>query len=276
MSNERFGLIGWLLAFAVAVASIVIGFVWLPALQANALGLSWWDAICRAAGITRTAGYAGNANASAAVPTTIVWNKETLHAAASGNAERGKAVAAACAGCHGAEGISPSDAFPNLAGLPATVLYKQLDDYRTGKRENPIMQGMAAALDDQKVADVAAYFVSLPASAPAPAGASPSFVEASRPANVQGAAVSPRSLVALGNPTRSIAPCAACHGPFGFKEGAPPLEGQKGAYLKTQLDAFASGTRHNDINQQMREIARALNPAERDSLAEWYASQHRQ
>jgi len=267
---------GWFLTFAVVVAAIVIGFVWFPALQANALGLSWWDAICRAAGITRTAGYAGNANASAAVPTTIVWNKETLHAAASGNAERGKAVAAACAGCHGAEGISPSDAFPNLAGLPATVLYKQLDDYRTGKRENPIMQGMAAALDDQKVADVAAYFVSLPASAPAPAGASPSFVEASRPANVQGAAVSPRSLVALGNPTRSIAPCAACHGPFGFKEGAPPLEGQKGAYLKAQLEAFATGARHNDINQQMREIARALNPAERDSLAEWYASQHRQ
>jgi len=275
MNGERFGLMGWLLTFAVTAVAIVIGFVWFPALQANALGIGWWDAICRAAGITRTAGYTTTANASAAVPTTIVWNKDTLHAAVSGNAERGKALAAACAGCHGAEGISPSDAFPNLAGLPATVLYKQLDDYRTGKRENPIMQGMAAPLDDQKVADVAAYFASLPASAPAAGGASPSFVEASLPANVQGAAGSPRSLVAVGNPIRSIAPCAACHGPFGFKEGAPPLAGQKGAYLKTQLDAFASGTRHNDINQQMREIARALSPAERDSLAEWYGSQHR-
>jgi cytochrome c553 len=257
MTNERFGLIGWLLAFGVAVASIVIGFVWFPALQANALGLTWWDAICRAAGITRTAGYVATANASAAVPTTIAWNRETLHAAVSGNAERGKAIAAGCAGCHGADGISPSDAFPNLAGLPAPVLYKQLDDYRTGKRENPIMQGMAAALDDQKVADVAAYFASLPSKVRSAADAQP-------------------RLVAIGNPIRSIAPCAACHGPLGFKEGAPPLDGQKGAYLKTQLDAFSAGTRHNDINQQMREIARALSPTERDSLAEWYGKQHRE
>jgi cytochrome c553 len=251
MSNERFGLIGWLLAFAVAVASIVIGFVWLPAMQANALGIGLWDAICRAAGITRPAATAPIAGSSAVVPTTIVWNKDTLHAVASGDVQRGKALAAGCAGCHGAEGISPSDAFPNLAGLPAPVLYKQLDDYRTGKRENPIMQGMAAALDDQKVADVAAYFASLPAKVRSPADAPP-------------------RLVAIGNPTRSIAPCAACHGPLGFKEGAPPLEGQKGAYLKTQLEAFATGARHNDINQQMREIARALSATERDSLAQWY------
>ena len=82
------------------------------------------------------------------------------------------------------------------------------------------------------------------------------------------------SLVAIGSPLRSIAPCAACHGPLGFKDGAPSLGGQKGAYLKAQLDAFATGARHNDINQQMREIARALSPAERDSLAEWYGKQH--
>ena len=256
MTNERFGLIGWLLAFLIAIVSIVIGFVWFPALQANALGISWWDAICRATGITRTAGYASTPNASAAVPTTVVWNKQTLRAIASGDVQRGKALAAGCAGCHGAEGISPSDAFPNLAGLPADVLYKQLDDYRTGKRENPIMQGMAAALDDQKVADVAAYFASLPS-------------------NVRSPADAPPPLVAIGNPIRSIAPCGACHGPLGFKEGAPSLEGQKGAYLKAQLDAFSTGARHNDINQQMREVARALSPAERDSLAEWYGKPQR-
>jgi len=256
MTNERFGLIGWLLAFTIAIVSIVIGFVWFPALQANALGISWWDAICRATGITRTAGYASTPNASAAVPTTVVWNKQTLHAIASGDVQRGKALAAGCAGCHGAEGISPSDAFPNLAGLPAEVLYKQLDDYHSGKRENPIMQGMAATLDDQKIADVAAYFASLPSKARTPADAPP-------------------ALAAIGAPLRSIAPCAACHGPLGFKDGAPPLEGQKSAYLKAQLDAFATGARHNDINQQMREIARALSATERDSLAEWYGKPQR-
>jgi cytochrome c553 len=255
MSNERLGLTGWLVTFAVVVVAIVIGFVWFPALQANALNIGWWDAICRAAGITRTAASAPVPSSSAVVPTTVVWNIETLHAIASGDAQRGKALAVGCAGCHGAQGISPSDAFPNLAGLPAAVLYKQLDDYRSGKRQNPIMQGMAAALDDQKVADVAAYFASLPPNARSPADAPP-------------------SLVAIGSPLRSIAPCAACHGPLGFKEGAPSLGGQKGAYLKAQLDAFATGARHNDINQQMREIARALSPAERDSLAEWYGKQH--
>jgi cytochrome c553 len=257
MTNERFGLIGWLLTFAVVVVSIVIGFVWFPALQANALGLTWWDAICRAAGITRSAGSGPIADSSAAVPTKVVWSRETLHAVASGNAERGKALAAGCAGCHGAQGISPSDAFPNLAGQSEPVLYKQLEDYRSGKRQNPIMQGMAAALDDQKTADVAAYFASLPS-------------------KVRGPADAPPGLVAIGNPIRSIAPCAACHGPLGFKEGAPSLEGQKSSYLKAQLEAFATGTRHNDINQQMREIARALSASERDSLAEWYGSQHRE
>jgi cytochrome c553 len=190
------------------------------------------------------------------VPTAVVWNKETLQAAKSGDAQRGKALAAGCAGCHGAEGISPSDAFPNLAGLPPEVLFKQLDDYHSGKRENPIMQAMAAALDDQKVTDVAAYFSGLPSG------------------GYRGGEAPP-ALVAIGSPLRSIAPCAACHGPLGFKEGAPPLEGQKHDYLKTQLDAFASGARHNDINQQMREIAQALKPAERDSLAEWYGNQRR-
>jgi cytochrome c553 len=255
MTNERLGLVGWLLVLAVAVVSIVIGFVWFPAMQANALGLSWWDAICRAAGITRTAGSGPTANPPAVVPTAVVWNKETLQAAKSGDAQRGKALAAGCAGCHGAEGISPSDTFPNLAGLPAEVLYKQLDDYRSGKRQNPTMQAMAAPLDDQKVADVAAFFASLP-----PGG--------------RGNGEKPPALVAIGSPLRSIAPCAACHGPLGHKEGAPPLDGQKGAYLKAQLDAFATDARRNDINQQMREIARALSPGERDSLAEWYGKQH--
>ena len=256
MSNERLGLIGWLTAAAVAAVAGVIGFVWFPALQANALGITWWDAICRAAGITRTAGSGPTANAPAVVPTTVVWNKETLHAAKSGDAQRGKALAAGCAGCHGAEGVSPSDAFPSLAGSTAETIYKQLDDYRSGKRENPIMQSMAAALDDQKVADVASYFSGLPSGG-------------------HRGGEAPPALVSIGSRLRSIAPCAACHGPLGHKDGAPPLEGQKGAYLKAQLDAFATGARRNDINQQMREIALALSPTERDSLAEWYGNQHR-
>jgi cytochrome c553 len=256
MSSKRLGLTAWLVAGAVAVAAVVIGFVWLPSLQASALGIGVWDAICHAAGITRPAASASIAS-SAAVPTAVVWNTETVHAATSGDAQRAKALALACAGCHGAEGVSPSEAFPNLAGLSEEVMYKALKDYRDGKRQNPTMQGIAGALNDQKIADLAAFYASLASPARNPSA-------------------TPPSLVAVGNPIRSIAPCAACHGPLGRKDGAPSLEGQKRAYLKAQLDAFASGTRHNDINQQMRQIARALSPTERDSVAEWYGNQHSQ
>ena len=253
MSSERLGLIGWLVAFSIVIVAFAIGFVWLPSLQVNAKSTSWFDAICRAVGIARPTVSGSLASSYAAVPSTVVWNRETLHAAGSGDAQRANALALGCAGCHGPQGISPSQAFPNLAGLSAADLYKALADYRDGKRQNPTMQGIARALDDQKIADLAAYYASLP----------------SRARNV--ADMPP--LVAVGNPARSIAPCAACHGPVGRKNGAPSLEGQKREYLKAQLDAFAAGTRHNDINQQMRQIARALSPTERDSVAEWYANQ---
>ncbi|HSS69675.1 MAG TPA: c-type cytochrome [Casimicrobiaceae bacterium] len=253
-SQERVGLRGWIITALMVVASFVIGFMWLPSLQANGQG-GLWDAICRAAGIYRTTGPPLKATVAAQVPTDVVWNVSTLRVAVSGDAKRGDALAATCAGCHGAKGISPSDAFPNLAGLPADVVYKQLDDYRSGKRQNPIMQSLAAPLTDQNIADLAAHFAAQPGGAAKDEAAAP-------------------TLVRIGNPMRAIAPCAACHGPFGRKEGAPPLAGQKGAYLKAQLDAFATGARHNDINQQMREVAHALSAPERESLAAWYGEQH--
>jgi len=248
--GDRLGAVGWLASALVAIAAFVIGFMWLPSLQAGGQG-GLWDAICRAAGIYRPSTSAFKATAAAQVPTTVAWNVETVRMVISGDAKRGAALAEGCAGCHGVKGISPADAFPNLAGLPADVTYKQLDDYRSGKRQNAIMQGMAAALSDQQIADLAAHFAALPA-------------------EHSGADTSAPVLVEVGSPLRSIAPCAACHGPLGRKEGAPPLHGQKVAYLKAQLDAFASGTRHNDINQQMREVARALSASERDALAGWY------
>jgi cytochrome c553 len=68
--------------------------------------------------------------------------------------------------------------------------------------------------------------------------------------------------------------CKACHGPQGVSRNPtfPNLAGQKAQYLEVQLQAFASGTRHNDIGAQMRGIARALTPQEIASLAAYYAS----
>jgi cytochrome c553 len=82
----------------------------------------------------------------------------TLPAIAGGDAETGKAKSAACAGCHGADGNSPTPMFPKLAGQHADYLYHSLKGYKTGKRKNPIMLGQAANLSDQDMHDLAAYF----------------------------------------------------------------------------------------------------------------------
>ena len=79
---------------------------------------------------------------------------------AAGDVPAGKAKAAACAGCHGADGqgVAPN---PALAGKKEDQLIQALNDYKSGKRDNPIMKGMAGALSDQDIANVAAYYASL-------------------------------------------------------------------------------------------------------------------
>lgn len=70
---------------------------------------------------------------------------------------------------------------------------------------------------------------------------------------------------------RNIAPCASCHGRE-HKAGSPWLDGESPIYLREQLLAFASGARHNDISQQMRNIARRMTAAEVDAAAEYYGT----
>jgi cytochrome c553 len=71
----------------------------------------------------------------------------------------------------------------------------------------------------------------------------------------------------------AAAPCGSCHGSLDNKTGSPWLEGQSEAYLKAELQAFASGKRTNDISEQMRNIAGAMTPQEIDEAAAYYASQ---
>ena len=82
-----------------------------------------------------------------------------------GNAAAGKAKATTvCAACHGTDGNKTLDnTYPRLAGQYADYLAKALHDYKSGKRKNPIMIGQAQGLSDEEIADVAAYFGSLPA-----------------------------------------------------------------------------------------------------------------
>jgi cytochrome c553 len=80
--------------------------------------------------------------------------------AASGDAEAGRKKSAPCAACHGADGVSPSEAFPNLAGQYPDYLEAVLKHYKSGKRKNPIMQGQVANLTPKDMMDLAAYFAS--------------------------------------------------------------------------------------------------------------------
>jgi cytochrome c553 len=78
-----------------------------------------------------------------------------------GDAAAGKSRAAACAACHGANGISANDMWPNLAGQKETYLAKQIKAFRDGDRKDPMMAPMAAGLSDTDIANLAAYYSSL-------------------------------------------------------------------------------------------------------------------
>ncbi len=82
-------------------------------------------------------------------------------AALAGDAAAGKAKSATCAACHGANGISPNDLWPNLAGQKAGYLVKQMKAFRDGQRADPMMAPMAASLSDADIDDLAAYYASL-------------------------------------------------------------------------------------------------------------------
>ena len=83
-------------------------------------------------------------------------------AIAAGKAEAGKAKAAqVCAACHGADGAKPTaPENPILAGQYYDYLVKAMADYKSGKRNNPIMKGFAASLSGQDIEDLAAWFSS--------------------------------------------------------------------------------------------------------------------
>jgi cytochrome c553 len=112
-----------------------------------------------------------------------------------------------------------------------------------------------ANLSDADMRDLAAYYAYLPRPSDQPPITD----------------VRPR-IVASGAPIRGIAPCGACHGDLDSKAGAGWLGGQPAVYLRTQLEAFSSGTRHNDIGEQMRNIARQMTAAEIGAATEFYAN----
>lgn len=186
-------------------------------------------------------------------------------ALADGNAQAGKAKAAACAACHGPDGHSPTGQYPDLAGQGAPYLVKQLNDFKSGRRANPIMQAMAANLSEQDMEDLAAWF----ASQTPPAGeADPKLVALGE------------QLYRGGDPKQGVPACSGCHNPAGRGLTAarfPRLAGQHPEYLESQLKAFrAAGRddmgpnvikRENDPGKMMETIAAKLSDKQIQALA---------
>lgn len=73
----------------------------------------------------------------------------------------GKEKAKACAVCHGPMGIAINPGAPHLAGQPAVYLIEQMNDFRSGKRKNPVMSVIAKPLSDKEISDIAAWYASL-------------------------------------------------------------------------------------------------------------------
>ena len=265
--------IGWLTAAIAIFLALVLGLLILSPYQQNGPRLDTWAAICRSLGVTADIKPAGEPQPPLRIPSLIAWTPGTLDKIAAGNAKRGAFIALNCTACHGQGGISHSGLIPTLAGMDAPAIYKQLDDFRSGKRLWGVMQAIAKALSPQDSADVAAYFAGLSRETAAIGHQQFSLLE-EEPLVAGGVQKNDPAarLVYIGDPQRTIAPCAACHGPTGRKTGAPPLKNQQAAYIQRQLGSFAQGIRENDIGEQMRVIAKQLTPEEMHALAAFYGS----
>jgi cytochrome c553 len=164
-----------------------------------------------------------------------------------------------CAACHGPDGNSPIPLNPNLAGQHPEYLAKQLLDYKSGNRKNPIMQPIAAGLSEDDIRNLAAYF----------AGQAPRLGLAR---DIELAEAGQR-LYRGGNDDSGVTACAGCHSPTGAGVPAPfpRLKGQHAEYTVTQLRAYRSGERANDLNAIMRTIASRMTEAEINAVAEYTA-----
>ena len=171
----------------------------------------------------------------------------TAHA---GDAEAGKSKSAVCAACHGADGNSTNAMWPSLAGQHSSYIYKQLTDFKEGRREDPSMSGMVANLSDQDMQDLAAYFESQPAKAVAFDG---ELIDAGE------------NIYRGGITETSVAACMGCHSPSGKGNGPagwPSLKGQHPEYIFTQLNNFKHGLRTNDNGNMMRNVVSRMSEME--------------
>ncbi|MDQ1258543.1 MAG: cytochrome c4 [Pseudomonadota bacterium] len=196
--------------------------------------------------------------AALAAPATAAFAAGPAPAQAKPDLEKGAAsYGTVCVACHAEDGNSSLAENPKLAQQHPQYLVKQLQEFKSGKRESAIMQGFAGMLEDQDMQNIAAWLASKPA----------------KPGEA-----TDKALVALGEKIyrggiadRNIAACAACHSPNGAGIPAqyPRLAGQHAAYTEAQLKAFRDGVRKNNL--QMTGVAAKLNDREIKAVSDYIA-----
>lgn len=180
-------------------------------------------------------------------------------AAAKPDLAKGEAsFAAVCAACHGPDGNSLIPDYPKLAQQHPEYLVKQLQEFKSGKRQNAIMLGFSSTLSDEDMRNIS-YWVATKKSAPGTA-ADPDLI-------AQG-----KRIYLGGVLERNIPACSGCHGPTaaGIPSQYPRLSGQQVSYVVSQLTTFRSGERNNNL--QMTGVAAKLNDREIKAVAEYVAS----
>ncbi|HKJ51988.1 MAG TPA: c-type cytochrome [Gammaproteobacteria bacterium] len=189
----------------------------------------------------------------------LVLSGLSSFAAPAADIEAGKAKSAVCAACHGADGNSSNPIWPSLAGQHASYLYKQLTDFKQGRRNNPTMTGMVATLTDEDMKNLAAYFES----------------QKKKPVAFDGKLIEAGENIYRGGITAvSIAACMGCHSPTAEGNGPagwPSLKGQHPEYIVAQLQAFRQGARANDPNNMMRGVSGRMSDTEMQSVAAYIA-----
>jgi cytochrome c553 len=189
---------------------------------------------------------------------TVAQANEPAAAPAKPDLGKGGAISTqVCAACHTADGSRGAPANPIIAGQHAEYLAKQLIEFKTNKRKNPVMNGMAAPLSEEDIRNVAAFYASKTAK--------PGFAK-----NKDSVALGEK-IYRGGIADRNVPACAGCHGPNGSGIPAqyPRIGGQHGDYVEAQMVAFRSGARAN--GPMMVGIAAKMNDKEIKAVSDYIA-----
>lgn len=174
--------------------------------------------------------------------------------------------AVACTACHSLEGKMTTEGYyPRIAGKPAGYLYNQLIHFREGRRRWPMMTYMVDHLSDEYLLEMANYFSELHPPYPAPQSPNVSAATLERG----------RTLATVGNASKNIPACIACHGKnlMGIAPNLPGLIGLPRDYLNAQFGNWKNGTRRAAAPDCMAQIASRISVEEISAVSAWLASQ---